>query len=90
MADIQTAMRERLAALTPSVVEILDESAAHAGHAGAKSGGHFRVKLVAERFAGLRPVQRHRLVHEALADLLQSGIHALSLVTLTPEENARS
>jgi BolA family transcriptional regulator, general stress-responsive regulator len=73
--------------LRPQRLEIRDDSAAHAGHAGAAGGrGHFRLLIVADCFAGRTLVQRHRLVHDALADLLRDEIHALALVTKSPDE----
>lgn len=80
-------LRERLAALDPESLEIEDESAAHAGHAGAASGGgHFRLVIVSPRFRGLAPLARHRLVYDTVGDLMHREIHALSMTTLTPEE----
>ena len=81
-------IEERLrAALDPEDLQIIDDSAAHAGHAGARSGGgHFSVLIVSRAFAGQSPVQRHRLVYQALHDLLEREIHALSIKALTPEE----
>ncbi|TNF55301.1 MAG: BolA family transcriptional regulator [Gammaproteobacteria bacterium] len=80
-------MRERLASLAPEQVEITDESAAHAGHAGAASGGgHFHLVIVSNRFAGQNAVGRHRLIYQALGDLMGSRIHALSITALTPDE----
>ncbi|MDP3938692.1 MAG: BolA family protein [Deltaproteobacteria bacterium] len=77
---IERILRERF---DPLHIEIADESAAHAGHAGAASGGgHYRVKIVSARFEGMPPLAQHRLVNEALADLLQGEIHALALTTL--------
>jgi BolA protein len=73
-------------ALAPDSLEIIDDSARHAGHAGARSGGHFRVTLVAEAFRGRSPLERHRLVYEAVAPLMQSGVHALNIVARTPDE----
>lgn len=74
---------ERLAAalrsLEPSALEIRDDSAAHAGHAGAREGGHFHVRIVSRKFAGLLPVARHRLVYAAVAGLMGRDIHALSI-----------
>ncbi len=68
-------------------VEITDDSSLHAGHPGARAGGgHFRVTIVSEAFDGLGPVQRHRLVHQVLAEELKESIHALVLKTLTPDE----
>ena len=80
-------MRERLQALQPQSVEIDDESALHAGHEGAKSGGgHYRLRLVSRRFAGLSRLARHRLVYDSLGSMMQREVHALSLVLQTPEE----
>lgn len=82
------AIRERLErALAPLALEIDDESALHAGHEGAKSGGgHYRVLAVSPKFEGLVRVARHRLVYDALHDLMKREVHALSLVLLAPEE----
>lgn len=75
------------AALAPQHIEIADESARHAGHAGAASGGgHFRVLIVAEAFRGQTPVARQRAVYGALGDAMHTEIHALAMRTLTPEE----
>lgn len=75
------------AALAPEDLQIIDDSAAHAGHAGARSGGgHFNVLIVSKAFTGKAPLQRHRLVYEALHDLMQREIHALSIKALAPEE----
>jgi BolA protein len=80
-------MRERLQALQPLSLQIDDDSARHAGHEGAKSGGgHYRLRLVSRRFAGLPRLARHRLVYDSLAPLMQREVHALSLVLQTPEE----
>ena len=84
--SIDAAMRERLASLSPSRLEIEDDSALHAGHAGAREGGHFRLTIVSGQFAGKSRVMRHRMVYEALGPLMQRGIHALALHTLAPEE----
>lgn len=72
----------------PLRLEIVDESAHHAGHAGARPGGetHFRVTIVSAAFAGQSRVARQRRVYDALAEELAHQVHALSLVTLTPEE----
>lgn len=80
-------LRERLGALAPRLLEIEDESARHAGHEGAKSGGgHYRLRLVSERFAGLAPLARHRLVYDSVGDLMRREVHALSMVLQTPQE----
>ena len=83
-------MRSALAVLEPLELDIVDESHLHAGHAGAASGrGHFRVRIVSNRFSGLTPLARHRTVYDALGALLQTDIHALTLQTLSPAEAAR-
>jgi len=80
-------LRERLQSLRPDAVDIEDESALHAGHEGAKSGGgHYRLRLVSKRFAGLPRLARHRLVYDAAGDLMQREIHALTMILQTPEE----
>lgn len=80
-------MRERLVALQPQSLEIIDDSALHAGHVGARSGGgHYRMIIVSRQFAGLSTLKRHRLVHAALGTLMQREIHAISITALTPEE----
>ncbi|MGE0860325.1 MAG: BolA family protein [Gammaproteobacteria bacterium] len=90
MTDNQRVERIRAAletALAPSALDISDDSAAHAGHAGALTGkGHFSVRIVAERFAGLPPLKRHRLVYAALEALLATDIHALSIDARAPQE----
>jgi BolA protein len=72
--------------LHPVLLEIRDDSAAHAGHAGGGGRGHFYVRIVSEVFSGKSLVERHRLVHDALAALLETDIHALALSTRAPEE----
>ncbi|MCX8087152.1 MAG: BolA family transcriptional regulator [Rhodocyclaceae bacterium] len=79
-------LRERLARLEPISLEIRDESDQHAGHAGARQGGHYAVTIVAACFANLPTVRRHRLVYDAVGDLMQNGIHALSIVAKAPQE----
>ncbi len=76
-----TMIRERLSlALEPASLEILDESHLHAGHEGARDGrGHFRIRIASPKFEGLRPLQRHRLVYEALGDLMETDIHAAAI-----------
>ena len=73
--------------LQPAALEIIDESAKHAGHAGAASGGgHFIVNITAAAFQDKTPIQRHRQVYDALGDIMHSEIHALSIQARTPEE----
>ena len=80
-------LTERLQALEPTRLEVRDDSHNHAGHAGAADGrGHFSVLIVSKRFAGMRQVQRHRLVYEAVGDLMVTDIHALSIHALAPGE----
>jgi BolA family transcriptional regulator, general stress-responsive regulator len=75
-------------ALNPKLLEIVDNSAAHAGHAGAKSGGgHYHVTIVADAFEGKSLVQRHQLVYKALGDLMKQQIHALGINALTSSED---
>jgi BolA protein len=75
------------AALVPSRLEISDDSHLHAGHAGAASGGgHFSVKIVSERFEGLRLVMRHRLVYDAVQGMMHTDIHALAITAIAPSE----
>ena len=80
------ALHQRLAELlAPTVLEVLDESAAHAGHAGADGSGygtHFRVRIASPMFAGRTRVARHRLVYDALQDFVDRGLHALAIETL--------
>ena len=73
-------MRERLAELGPTRLEVIDESESHRGHAGYRDGGqtHFRIRMASPAFAGLGRVQRHRLVHRTLVDIV-GRIHALAL-----------
>jgi BolA protein len=71
--------------LRPTHLEVQDEGAAHVGHAGAGKG-HFRVRVVSTCFDGLKPLQRHRLVNEALSPLFAAGLHAVAMETLTPKE----
>jgi BolA family transcriptional regulator, general stress-responsive regulator len=82
-ADIRAAIERELA---PTSIEIFDDSARHAGHAGAREGGHFRVTLVSAAFKGRPQLERHRLVYAAVAPLMGRGIHALNIVARTPEE----
>lgn len=84
-------MRAKLAALEPTAIEIRDDSAAHAGHAGAASGGgHFQLRLISARFTGQSKVARHRLVYDLLSDLMQREIHALAMNLLAPDEVERA
>ncbi|NMG27682.1 BolA/IbaG family iron-sulfur metabolism protein [Aromatoleum evansii] len=80
-------IRNRLAPLNPLSIEIEDESALHAGHAGAKGGGgHYRMTMVSDAFIGKNTVARHRLIYGALGELMRTRIHALAIRALTAEE----
>lgn len=89
MSESRVAMiRERLtAAFTPIRLDIEDDSAKHAGHAGARGGGgHFNVSIVSTAFSGKSLLERHRMVYSAMGDAMQHEIHALSIQAKTPEE----
>ncbi len=86
-AEIEARLR---AALDPvTVLRLRDDSAHHAGHAGAREGGHYYLEIVSPRFAGLPRVARHRLVYDALADLMKKGIHALAIEARAPDEQQK-
>ncbi len=86
MAHTATQIDERLrASLAPTQLEVLDESAAHAGHAGANgtgAGTHFRVRIASPLFDGRPRVARHRLVYDALQDFMDQGLHAIAIEVL--------
>ena len=90
MIDRISAIRDRLtAALAPQQLEIVDDSHKHAGHAGARGGGHFSVTIVAAVFNGKGLVERHRMIYAALNDLMQQNeVHALSIQARTPDETS--
>ena len=81
-------MRRRLAALQPQTLELIDESALHAGHTGASPGGntHWRLVIVSPAFAGRNSVARHRMVYDALGSLMNDPIHALAIRARAPGE----
>lgn len=81
-AEIEAALRAKLA---PEAIEVVDDSHRHAGHAGAREGRHFSVAITSARFEGLSRVDRHRLVYDALHDLMPRGIHALAIDARTPQ-----
>jgi BolA protein len=86
--DRVAAIRARLQqSFAPLELDIQDDSARHAGHAGARDGrGHYSVRIVAPAFAAVSRVERHRMVYAALGELMQTDIHALSIVSLAPGE----
>lgn len=75
------------AALEATKCQLHDDSAAHKGHAGAASGaGHFSVTIISQKFEGLNRISRHRLVYDAVGDLMDTEIHALNIKAFTPSE----
>lgn len=86
--NVAAEIRQRLAALDPVEVELADESEQHRGHAGYQAGGstHWRLSIVSARFAGQPVVARHRMVYQALGNLMQNPIHALAISARSPEE----
>jgi BolA protein len=82
-------IRERLQQkLQPEQLGIIDESAKHTGHAGAAGGGgHYVIRITAAAFRDKTPLQRHRLVYDALDDMMHDEIHALSIQAMAPEES---
>jgi BolA family transcriptional regulator, general stress-responsive regulator len=86
-SDLASTLRQRLQDLVPSALEIQDDSADHAGHAGAAAGGgHFSLLIVSNAFTGISRLERHQKVMARVSDLLPYPIHALSIKALAPEE----
>ncbi len=81
--DIEAALRS---ALAPTSLQVDDDGHLHVGHAGAREGGHFSVRISSAAFTGLTRVARHRLVYDAVHRLIPSGIHALAIEARTPDE----
>ena len=91
MNAVVAAMRERLTALEPLRLDIRDDSAKHAGHAGARAGGgHFAMTIVSAQFAGKPLMARHRMVYDALGSLMKHEIHAVSIDAKPPEETEKT
>jgi BolA family transcriptional regulator, general stress-responsive regulator len=86
MSLIET-IQTRLAILEPISLEIQDDSAAHAGHKGNGGGGHFHIKMVSSHFSQKSPIMRHRLIYQALDDLIPQQIHAISIVAISPTDS---
>jgi BolA family transcriptional regulator, general stress-responsive regulator len=86
--NLEQSIRARLTPLAPAAVDLVDDSADHAGHAEAlhHGGGHFSLTIVSEAFVGQSQVRRHQTVYALLSDLIPGQIHALQLRTLTPDE----
>ena len=78
-ADTIELLRQRLAVLQPDSIDIVDDSHRHAGHAGARDGGHYQLQIVAQAFAGKSTMARHRMIYDAAGDLMRGKIHALSI-----------
>jgi BolA protein len=89
LSDVADEIRRRLAPLAPEHLEIVDDSARHAGHRGASGGGHFLLTIVSNHFAGLSAVARHRAVYAALGELMADKVHALSITASAPDEHSR-
>ncbi|UCV21615.1 BolA family protein [Ferribacterium limneticum] len=77
-------LRQRLAALQPVSITVVDDSHRHAGHAGARDGGHYQLQIVAQAFAGKSTIARHRMIYDAAGDLMRGRIHALSIRAEVP------
>jgi BolA protein len=86
--SVAESIRSRLQALEPVALDLVDESEQHRGHAGYREGGstHWRLSIVSPRFAGKPVVARHRMVYQALGELMQHPIHALAITARSPEE----
>jgi BolA family transcriptional regulator, general stress-responsive regulator len=85
--SVSSQIEDRLKALQPESLEIVDESGSHAGHEGAKSGGgHYQLTIVSPLFAGKPAQARHRMVYDALGTMMQGEIHALAIRALAPDE----
>lgn len=87
MSSCVAAMHQRLAALDPVSLDIIDESHKHAGHDGARNGGgHFVLCIVSAQFAGKNTMARHRMIYSALGEMMKREIHALNIQANTPDE----
>ena len=86
--SVAAQIRERLSSLEPVMLDLEDQSAQHEGHSGARPGGqtHWRLSIVSPRFAGQPVIARHRMIYQALGELMQNPIHALAITARTPEE----
>lgn len=76
----------RLGSLEPTLLELSDQSAMHAGHAGNSGGGHFQLKIVSSHFSNQSQIARHRMVYQAIHDLMPDKIHALSILAISPND----
>jgi len=90
MTSITDEIRSRLAILDPVLLDIQDDSAKHAGHAGNTGGGHFNLMIVSSQFCGISQIIRHRSVYQALEGMIPGRIHALSIQAIATNEPYRS
>ncbi|WP_036299977.1 BolA family protein [Methylotenera sp. L2L1] len=79
-------IKTRLQTLAPTSLDLIDESAQHAGHKGNGGGGHYKLNITSSHFCGKSQIMRHRLVYQALADLMPHKIHALSIHAIATDE----
>ena len=84
--NLHETILHRLASLQPVSLELQDDSALHLGHAGNTGGGHFTLKIVSSQFSQKSQIIRHRLVYQALTDLIPQQIHALSILAISPDD----
>ena len=86
MMNLIDTIKSKLAVLEPISLEIEDDSAAHAGHKGNTGGGHFNLKIASSHFSQKSQIMRHRLIYQALNDLIPQQIHAISIVAISPTD----
>ncbi len=79
-------IKNRLQTLAPTSIDLIDESAQHAGHKGNGGGGHYKLNITSSHFCGKSQIMRHRLVYQALADLIPHKVHALSIHAIATDE----
>lgn len=79
-------IKQRLQIYEPTELSLEDQSALHAGHAGNQGGGHFELKIVSSHFSNKTQVMRHRMIYQALNDLIPQRIHAISILAISPDD----
>jgi BolA family transcriptional regulator, general stress-responsive regulator len=84
--NLTETIKARLAVLNPISLTLKDDSALHAGHAGNGGGGHFSLTIVSSQFSQKSPIMRHRLIYQALTDLMPQQIHAISILAISPDD----
>ncbi len=84
--NLTETIKARLAVLEPTSLEIQDDSALHAGHAGNTGGGHFSIKIISSQFSQKSSIMRHRLIYQLLTDLIPQQIHAISILAISPTD----